>query len=67
MPKESEYYRDNLARISERFPEKEVFTLTDISKWWGVDSKTVKKHLGIQKGELISAATLARKMAKMCG
>lgn len=65
MPKESEYYRDNLARIYERFPGKEVFTISDIVKWWGVDCKTVKKHLGIQKGDLISAATLARKMANM--
>ena len=65
MPKESEYYRDNLARLSERFPGKEGFTLTEVAKWWGVDSQTVKKHLGLQKGQLISAATLARKMANM--
>ncbi len=63
MPRETEYYRDNLSRIMEAFPEKEVLTLTDISKWWGVSSATVTRSLGIHKGDYISKATLARKMA----
>lgn len=63
MPKETEYYRDNLSRVMEAFPEKEILTLTDISKWWGVSSAIVTRSLGIHKGEYISKATLARKMA----
>lgn len=63
MPRETEYYRDNLSRVMEAFPEKEILTLTDISKWWGVSSAIVTRSLGIHKGEYISKATLARKMA----
>lgn len=63
MPRETEYYRDNLSRVMEAFPEKEVLTLTDISKWWGVSSAIVTRSIGIHKGEYISKATLARKMS----
>ncbi len=63
MSRETEYYRDNLSRVIEAFPEKEVLTLTDIAKWWGVSSVTVTRRLGLHKGEYISKATLARKMA----
>jgi hypothetical protein len=63
MPRETEYYRDNLSRVMEAFPEKEILTLTDISKWWGVSSAIVTRSLGLHKGEYISKATLARKMA----
>ena len=63
MSRESEYYRDNLARVQEAFPDKEVLTVTDIAKWWGVKGVTVSKHLQLYKGEYITKATLARKMA----
>ena len=65
MPKEPEYYRDNLARITEAFPDKEVLTVSDIAKWWGVSSRVVSQELHLYKGEYISKASLARKMAVM--
>lgn len=63
MPRETEYYRDNLARVLEAFPDKEALNITDIARWWGVPSRVVTQKLGIHKGDYISKATLARKMA----
>ena len=63
MPRETEYYRDNLARVLEAFPDKETLNITDIAKWWGVPTRMVTQKLGIHKGDYISKATLARKMA----
>jgi len=65
MSRETKYYRDNLARIMEAFPEKEVLTLTDISKWWGVSSRVVSRELHLYRGQYISKATLARKMSTL--
>ncbi len=63
MPRETEYYRDNLSRVMEAFPDKETLNITDIAKWWGVPVRVVTQKLGIHKGDYISKATLARKMA----
>ena len=63
MPRETEYYRDNLSRVMEAFPDKETLNITDIAKWWGVPVRVVTQQLGIHKGDYISKATLARKMA----
>ena len=65
MPKEPEYYRDNLARVTEAFPDKEILTLSDVSKWWGVSSRIVSRELHLYKGQYISKASLARMMAIM--
>ncbi len=63
MPRESEFYRDNLARVEEAFPDKEALNVTEVSKWWGVSTRVVTQQIGLHKGEYITKATLARKMA----
>lgn len=60
MPREKEAYRDNLARIIEAFPGKEIITVTELAKWLHRDIRTVKRKFPIKDGIGISIATLAR-------
>lgn len=60
MSREKEAYRDNLKRIIEAFPNKEIITVPELSEWLGISARTVYKHFPIKKGVGISKATLAR-------
>ena len=62
MPREKPAYRDNLERISERFPNKEMLTVKDVSAFCGLNIKTVKKLFEF-KNNYISVAKLAREMS----
>lgn len=59
---ENPAYRDNLEMLYERFPDKPILTLKDVSDWMGRDPRTVKKLYGVGRGG-ISVATLARKLS----
>ncbi len=63
MPREKEAYRDNLVRIMEAFPGKEVLCPTEVAKWLHMDYRKVKKIIPFKKGFGISVATLARFMS----
>lgn len=63
MPREKEAYRDNLARIIEAFPGKEVLTVADLSRWMKKDPRTIKRLFPMKKGLGISIATLARMLS----
>lgn len=65
MLKEAKYYRENLERIQEAFPDKEILSLTDISRWWGVSTEIVSRQLCLYRGGYITKPTLARKMASL--
>lgn len=41
--REKEDFRNNLQRIDERFPNKEMLTLSDVAKFTGIDRKKIGK------------------------
>ena len=50
MPREKELFRDNLARLDERFPDKEWLGLIEIRDYTGIkDNRTILKRFGITK------------------
>lgn len=59
MSREKEYYRDNLERITERFPNRELLTVKDVCSFTGLCYNTVRKRYPF-KNNYITAATLAR-------
>ena len=44
MPREKESYRDNLERLMDRFPGKEILSLTEVSQYTGMG---YGKHEGL--------------------
>ena len=62
MPKEKASYRDNLERILEAFPDKEMLTRKDAAAFLGRDVRTIDKHLVFTKMG-ISKASLARQIS----
>ena len=59
MAREKECYRDNLERIAERFPGKELLTVQDVVDYTGLNRKTVKRLFEF-KENYISLVKLAR-------
>ena len=62
MAREKESYRDNIERISERFPGKEMLTVAEVVVYTGLDRRTVKKLFEFREN-YISIAKLARGMS----
>ena len=62
MPREKEAFRDNLERLLAFMPEREMLCMKDVSKFTGLDIKTVKK-LFTFKNNYVSKASLARQMS----
>lgn len=46
MAREKELFRDNLARLDEQFPGKELIPLLAVSSFLGLDPRTLKKRKG---------------------
>lgn len=44
MAREKELFRDNLARLDEKFPEVELIPILLVAEHLGVDSRTLKKR-----------------------
>ena len=63
MPREKEAYRDNLERIIERFPCKEILTYKDVCDCLKKDHKTVKKLFQKPKCGGIPIVILARELS----
>ena len=63
MAREKEAFRDNLQRLKEAFPNKEILNASEVARWAGMSRETVIKHYGIEKNKGISVATLARKLS----
>lgn len=49
MAREKELYRDYLARLDEKFPDKEIIQQKECAEFLGLDPRTVKKRYGIDK------------------
>lgn len=62
MSREKEGYRDNLVRLDEHFPNKELLETKELADFLGVCARTVKKHFPIKNG-YISKAEAARTMS----
>ena len=69
MAREKEAYRDNLERILEAFPGKEIITQKELARWLHMDSRTVKATFPMKGGGTqgatcwIFVASLARAMS----
>lgn len=62
MPMEREAYRDNLERIKDCFPTKELLNVSEVARFLGVDRGTVTRRFSFKTG-YISVATLARELS----
>ena len=66
MPREKESYRDNLERLMDRFPGKEILSLTEVSQYTGMGYRQLMssdiplKRTSKRGNYFISAASLAR-------
>ena len=56
-------YYENLARIKEVFPDKEVLRVEEVVRFTGKDRRTIVKYLPVHPKFGISVATLARCLA----
>lgn len=63
MPREKESYRDNLERIKEKYPHKEMLTTQEVANFMGLDRRTVKKMFSFNPFNYIAVAVLAREMS----
>lgn len=50
MAREKEAYRDNLERILEAFPGREILYQKEIAQWLHMDSRTVKANFPMKGG-----------------
>ena len=64
MPRESEYFRDNLERIIACFPGKEVLNKKDVCEFLGRNYRTVSRFVPFNSAGYVSVATLARCLSK---
>lgn len=62
MALEKPSYRDNLERIKEFFPTKELLKVKDVQNFCGFNRKTVERLFNFKDG-YISVAKLAREMS----
>ena len=62
MSREKELFKDNLERLDAAFPNKELLTQKDVSKYTGIGEWTVPKHFSFRKHR-ISKTVLARELS----
>ena len=62
MPLEKPAYRDNIERIKDVFPNKELLNLKEVAMFCGIDVKTARKLFDM-KNNYISVAKLARELS----
>lgn len=60
--REKAAYRDNLERLNEKFPDKELLTKKDVAEFLGVCYRYVAANYPF-KNNYISKATLARELS----
>ena len=64
MSREREGFRDNLALLNERFPDRDMLTITDVAAWMGVSMQTVKRLVRFnEQTRRVSKADLARQVS----
>ena len=62
MAREKEDFRDNLCRIDEHFPGRELLTTKEVAVWLGIDPRTVIKMMNgkILPGSKVTKVAVAR-------
>jgi hypothetical protein len=63
MPREKECFRDNLVRLDEVFPDKEMLKINDVVSFTGLNYRTVKKIFPFGKCNVISKVVMARALS----
>lgn len=63
MAREKEGFRENLMRIDQAFPDKELLTITDIARFEGSDRGTVRKRYRFNAFKMITKADWARQVS----
>jgi hypothetical protein len=66
MAREKEMYRENLARIIEVFPDKEILSQADVARFTGRGTTYVRNRLGVYAPG-ITKVNLARVMCEVGG
>lgn len=62
MSREKELFRDNLIRIKEKYPDKEILRPFEVASYLGICVKTVKKRYTFHDG-YISVVKLASELS----
>lgn len=62
MSREKEGFRDMMERLNERFPEKELLSLADVSRFLGVSRDTARKYVKLNAARKIAKTDLARQI-----
>lgn len=62
MPLEKEGYRENVERIKEKFPTKEILRPGEVAEFLGVSKRTVQRLFTFNQNGHISVASLARQI-----
>lgn len=63
MPREKESYRDNLERIKDAYPTKEMLNIKEVVDFTGLSRNAVVRMFTFNKNNYIAVATLAREMS----
>lgn len=64
MPREKEGFRDNMALLNERFPDKDMLSKGDVARFMGISWETVTRRIRFNKTtKRISKADLARQIS----
>jgi len=63
LSREKDAYRDNLERIIERFPGKEILTYKQVAEFLGINDKTVRKYFKEKRFGGIPIVLLARMLS----
>lgn len=62
MPREREGFRDNMERLNEFFPDRELLSVTDVIRFTGRDRRTVVKFFNF-RNNFISKVEVARTLS----
>ena len=62
MPREKELFRDNLERLEQKFPEKELLNIKEVSTFCGINYRTAKKRFTF-KNNYISKLKFASELS----
>jgi len=63
MPREKESYRDNLARLEDAFPSKQLLSPKEVARWAGRDVRTIRKFYFAKDQAYITIPQLASKIS----
>lgn len=63
MAREKQSFRDNLERICEVYPDKELLTMQEVREFLGISYHMTRNLIQFNKMKLVSKADLARQIS----